>query len=222
MSGDFLMHANLFQYLERFFYFTLGLITILNPLAAAAIMVSILGETANPNEVGKISFKTSLTVFVASLITLFAGDFIFKLFGINLPSLKVIGGVLLFKLSLDMLQGEISNTKHTKEESNEAKEKEDISIVPLGIPILFGPGVLTTLIVLKTRYNDIISLGLLLGAVLVSSLIVYLVLRYSYAIVNFIGVTGLKIATRIMGLVVGAIASEFLISGLKELWYLLH
>ena len=136
MFGNSIMDTNSFQYLERFFYFTLGLITILNPLAAAAIMVSILGETANPNEAKKISLKTSLTVFIAALITIFAGDFIFKLFGINLPSLKVIGGILLFKLSLDMLQGEISNTKHTKEESNEAKEKEDISIVPLGIPIL--------------------------------------------------------------------------------------
>ncbi len=222
MFDNSIMDTNFFQYLERFFYFTLGLITILNPLAAAAIMVSILGETANPNEVKKISLKTSLTVFIAALITIFAGDFIFKLFGINLPSLKVIGGILLFKLSLDMLQGEISNTKHTKEESNEAKEKEDISIVPLGIPILFGPGVLTTLIVLKTKYNDIFSLSLLLSAILVSSLVVYLTLRYSYTIVNFIGVTGLKIATRIMGLIVGAIASEFLISGFKELWKVLH
>jgi len=82
-------------YLKKFLYFTVTLITIMNPVAAAAITVSILGPEAEPKEVSRIALKASLTVLIASLLTLFAGDFIFKLFGINLPSLKVIGGLIL-------------------------------------------------------------------------------------------------------------------------------
>ena len=205
-------------YLKKFLYFTVTLLTIMNPVAAAAIMVSILGAEAEPKEVSRIALKASLTVLIASLLTLFAGDFIFKLFGINLPSLKVIGGLILILLALDMLRGRVSETQHTKEETEEAMEKEDISIVPLAIPILFGPGTLTTLVILKSRNSDPISLMLLIGAVLTSTLITYLILRNSYLLVEVLGITGVKIATRLMGLVVGAIGAEFLIDGVKKLW----
>lgn len=205
-------------YLKKFLYFTVTLLTIMNPVAAAAIMVSILGAEAEPKEVSRIALKASLAVLIASLLTLFAGDFIFKLFGINLPSLKVIGGLILILLALDMLRGRVSETQHTKEETEEAMEKEDISIVPLAIPILFGPGTLTTLVILKSRNSDPISLMLLIGAVLTSTLITYLILRNSYLLVEVLGITGVKIATRLMGLVVGAIGAEFLIDGVKKLW----
>jgi len=205
-------------YLKKFLYFTVTLLTIMNPVAAAAITVSILGPEAEPKEVSRIALKASLAVLIASLLTLFAGDFIFKLFGINLPSLKVIGGLILILLALDMLRGRVSETQHTKEETEEAMEKEDISIVPLAIPILFGPGTLTTLVILKSRNSDPISLMLLIGAVLTSTLITYLILRNSYLLVEVLGITGVKIATRLMGLVVGAIGAEFLIDGVKKLW----
>ena len=206
-------------YLKKFLYFTVTLLTIMNPVAAAAIAVSILGPEAEPKEVSRIALKASLAVLIASLFTLFAGDFIFKLFGINLPSLKVIGGLILILLALDMLRGRVSETQHTKEETEEAMEKEDISIVPLAIPILFGPGTLTTLVILKSRNSDPISLMLLIGAVLTSTLITYLILRNSYLLVEVLGITGVKIATRLMGLVVGAIGAEFLIDGVKKLWF---
>ena len=205
-------------YLKKFLYFTVTLITIMNPVAAAAITVSILGPEAEPKEVSRIALKASLAVLIASLLTLFAGDFIFKLFGINLPSLKVIGGLILILLALDMLRGRVSETQHTKEETEEAMEKEDISIVPLAIPILFGPGTLTTLIILKSRHSDPISLMLLVGAVITATFITYLILRNSYLLVEVLGITGVKIATRLMGLVVGAIGAEFLINGVKKLW----
>ncbi len=205
-------------YLQKLVYFTVGLITILNPLAAAAIMVSLLGSKPSKDEVEGVSRKASLTVFTASVITVFTGDLIFRVFGINLPSIKVIGGIVLLVLALDMIQGKISKTKHSQSESQEAKEKEDISIVPLGIPILFGPGVITTLIVFKVKNPDTVSLILLVFAIFISSFATYLVLKNGYLLVKVLGITGLKIATRIMGLIVGAIAAEFLVSGIKSLW----
>ena len=97
--------------------------------------------------------------------------------------------------------------------------------MPLGIPILFGPGVIATIIVLnntlKEHYSFLISSALISIAIVISSIVVFFTLRYASFINNLLGVTGMKILTRIMGLIVGAIASQFIISGIKGLWKIL-
>jgi multiple antibiotic resistance protein len=169
-----------------------------------------------------VAFKATVTLLIASLITLFGGEFIFKLFGINVMSLKVIGGVILMMIAINMAYGQGSKTRHSKEEQEEAGEKEDISIVPLAIPILFGPGVIATIIVLNhnhtQKFNLITSYGIVTAAIIVASLLVLITLYYAHNINQFLGVTGRKVLTRIMGLVVGAIAAQFLVGGIKGLW----
>jgi len=199
----------------------IALITILNPIAAASIMISMISPPT-PSSIKNAALKATMTVMIASLITLFSGELIFKLFGINVLSLKVIGGIILMLIAINMAYGHASKSRHTKEEQDEAQEKEDISIVPLGIPILFGPGVIATIIVLNNNhiqtFSHTISYGLVTIAILVSSIVVYFTLRYAGSINKALGVTGMKILTRIMGLIVGAIAAQFLISGIKGLW----
>ena len=209
-----------FEYIKTFLHFTIGLLTILNPIAAAAIMVSLLPSVPSKQEINSISRKTSITVFIASLSTVFLGDLIFKIFGINIYSIKVIGGVVLFVLALSMIKGQISETKHSSEESEEAKEKEDISIIPLAIPVLFGPGVIATLIIFKTKSQSILDLALLVFSIVLSSLMVFFTLKNAVFLNRLLGVTGIKITTRIMGLIVGAIAAQFIVSGIKALWNL--
>ncbi len=204
--------------IKTFLHFTIGLLTILNPIAAAAIMVSLLPSSISKKEINSISVKTSLTVLISSLVTVLLGDFIFKIFGINVYSIKVIGGVVLFVLALSMIKGQISETKHSSEETQEAKEKEDISIIPLGIPVLFGPGVIATLIIFKIKSHSIFDLGLLILSIVVSTVVVFFTLKNAVILNKILGVTGMKITTRIMGLIVGAIASQFIISGVKALW----
>jgi len=199
-------------------HYTIGLLTILNPVAAAAIMVSLIPPDTKKEEITSISIKTSFTVLVASVLTVFLGDLIFKIFGINVYSIKVIGGIVLIVLALSMIKGEISETKHSKEESKEAKEKEDISVIPLGIPILFGPGVIATLIVFKIKSQTLLEIGLLILSILISTIVVFFTLKNAVLLNRVLGVTGLKITTRIMGLIVGAIASQFIVSGVKSLW----
>jgi len=199
----------------------IALITIINPIAAASIMVSMIAPPT-PATIRPVAFKASLTVLVASLITLYTGEFIFRLFGINVLSLKVIGGIILMMIAINMAYGHGAKARHTPEERDEAQEKEDISIVPLGIPILFGPGVIATIIVLNNNHLESfsrpISFALVSVAIVVASLTTYLVLRYAGSINRALGVTGMKILTRIMGLVVGAIAAQFIVSGVKGLW----
>jgi multiple antibiotic resistance protein len=209
------------QYGSLILHDTIALITILNPIAAASIMISMI-PVATPQAIRPIAFKATLTVLVASLVTLFGGEAIFKLFGINVLSLKVIGGVILMIIAINMAYGHGSKTRHTPEEENEAAEKEDISIVPLGIPILFGPGVIATIIVLNHNmaegYSANVSYAVLSASISISSVVAYLTLRHAGIIYKVLGITGMKILTRIMGLVVGAIAAQFLVSGIKGLW----
>ena len=198
---------------------TIALITILNPIAAASIMISLVNSI---KEIPSVAFKASVTVLIASLITLFFGEAIFKFFGINVLSIKVIGGVILMLIAINMAYGQGSKSRHTPEEESEAQEKDDISIVPLAIPILFGPGVIATIIVLNNNLSHIYSSKLsyltVSISIFISTIVVYLTLRYGGAIKRLLGITGMKILTRIMGLIVGAIAAQFLISGVKGLW----
>jgi len=194
---------------------TVSLITILNPIAAAAIMLSLVKYS----EIPSVARKTSFTVFIASVITMFLGGVILKLFGINIPSIKAIGGVVLLIIALNMIQGkEVAPTNSTKEEHEAAEGKEDVAIIPLAIPILFGPGVITTIIVLAEKSKTLSEKLVLLCAIFLSSLIVYITLRKADIVSRFLGVNGLKIVTRLMGLVIGAIAFLFLVGGVKALW----
>ncbi|MEO1959219.1 MAG: MarC family protein [Nautiliaceae bacterium] len=197
---------------------TISLLTILNPIAAAAIMLSLVKYS----EIPEISRKTSLVVFIASVVTMLAGGFILKLFGINIPSIKAIGGVVLLIIALNMIQGkEIAPTNATKEEHKAAENRDDVAIIPLGIPILFGPGVITTIIVLSEKAITFHQKAILLISIMISSFIVYLTLRNAIFVSKLLGVNGLKIITRLMGLIIGAIAFLFLIGGVKALWNML-
>ncbi len=209
------------NYISILLHDVIALITILNPIAAASIMVSMI-DTPTKAVIQPIAFKATATVFIASLITLFTGELIFRFFGISVLSIKVIGGIILMLIAINMAYGHGAKNRHSKEEEKEAQEKEDISIVPLGIPILFGPGVIATIIVLNNNhlreFPPTISYFLVTAAIIISSIVVYLTLLYASNIYKALGITGIKILTRIMGLIVGAIASQFIISGVKGLW----
>ena len=212
------------EYISLLLHDTIALITILNPIAAASIMISML-DVPTPANIKPVAYKATYTILISSFITLFSGEMIFKFFGINVLSIKVIGGILLLIIAINMASGHSTKTRQTPEEKEEAIDKDDISVVPLGIPILFGPGVIATIIVLNNTLNEkfshIVSYSLICISIIISSIIVYLTLRYASVINNILGVTGMKILTRIMGLIVGAIASQFIISGIKGLWKIL-
>ena len=203
------------MFFKEILFDTISLITILNPIAAAAIMLSLVKYSDIP----EVSKKTSLTVFIASVVTMLLGGVILKIFGINIPSIKAIGGVVLLIIALNMVQGkEVAPTNSTKEEKEAANEKDDVSVIPLGIPVLFGPGVITTIIILSEKSKSLIEKGILFTAIILSTIIVYITLRNAAYISKYLGVNGLKITTRIMGLIIGAIAFLFLIGGIKSLW----
>ncbi|WP_269450431.1 MarC family protein [Thermosulfidibacter takaii] len=201
--------------------YTVSLTAIVDPLGAGAILLSLV-PADNAWVTANIARKSTFVLLVASLLTLDLGNLILGLFGINVDSVRVIGGVILFLVSIDMVQGELyKSTRHTEEETDEALTKEDVSIIPLGIPILFGPGMIAALVALKSKTTGVADIVAIHIAIIITCALTYLALSYARKLLDLLGITGIKIITRLMGLIVGAIAVQFVISGVKALWAML-
>jgi multiple antibiotic resistance protein len=158
--------------------------------------------------------KKSAIVVILTLMTFaFFGGAIFKFFGITIDSFKVAGGILILKIAWDMLHAQISKTRHNLKENEEPILVEDIAVVPMAIPLLAGPGSITTSIILMehsiTTYDTLIIIFSIILATVVSVIILYL----SDNIAKILKVSGIKAIVRIMGLILAAISIEIISSG---------
>jgi len=153
----------------------------------------------------------------AITLTLFAlaGSLIFTVFGITIGAFKIAGGVLMGLNALDMVQARRSQQKETPAETKEGIEKEDIGILPLGIPMLAGPGAISTVMVLAVASKTAITTTALYVAIALTAYVSYLTLAAASHVERRLGQTGMRILTRLMGLVLCAIAAQFIIDGIK-------
>jgi len=201
---------------------TVTLISIVDPIGVSAIMLSLLPETATKEDVNKIAFKSTITIIIAFVFVLLLGNLLLEVFGIELDSIKVMGGLVLLIMAIKMVNGTAQEKNQTKDEREEAKTNEDFSVIPLAIPITFGPGVFATIVILKGHTQSFMELLSLVLAFLIVALSVYLSFRNSIHIKKLLGITGQKIISRLMGLIVGAIAIQFILFGtaalLKDYW----
>ncbi len=195
---------------------SIAMFAIVNPLGVSAILLSLLPQNATSEYIGKIALKSTITIIVAFFVVLFTGNFFLKLFGISIDSLKAMGGIVLLLAAIKMIQGE-SKEKNSEEEEKEALENEELAVIPIGIPITFGPGIFATIIILRGQSDGFVSLSAIIVGYLLVSLSVYFSLKYSTYIRRYLGLTGQKIVSRLMGLIVGAIAVQFIVSGVSSL-----
>jgi len=195
--------------------YLVSLLVIVDPLFASLLVA---GLSVSADEVRKIAFRSSLTVLLASLLTLLFGETFLNLIGVNLFSIKIFGGLILLHMAFQMLQAHPPRTKHTEEESSAVYEKDDVSVIPIGIPILFGPGAFTTLLIFREEAKGLFSYVELLLAVLLSVLIIYYTLLNSLYVSRKLGPTGVGVMTRVFGLFTGALGSQFVADGIKHLW----
>ncbi|RKX58842.1 MAG: hypothetical protein DRP29_05800 [Thermodesulfobacteriota bacterium] len=192
----------------------IALFTVIDPIGGAPFFLSITtGYT--PDEKKKIAFKASLTAFITLSIFLWSGNYLLRFFQISIASFKIAGGILLFLTAVEMLFGKIRQAKTSQEETESVIEKEDISIVPLAIPYLAGPGAITTIIILGNNSNLITKFILLLIVFLIC-LLTYIIFCYANKVFKFFGELGTKAIVRILGLLLATIAIEYIIHGLKE------
>jgi multiple antibiotic resistance protein len=165
----------------------------------------------------QMAWKASLTALVVLSAFAVAGQYIFRMFGITLPAFEIAGGVILLLIGLDMLEAKRSATQESSEESQAAASKEDAGIVPLGIPMLAGPGAITSVMVLVGQAQTKWQMVAILMSILITAAICYLVLGNSDRVARAMGETGVRILVRIMGLLLVALAVQYFVNGMVDL-----
>lgn len=186
--------------------------TLINPLGAMPIFMTMTAEL-NPAERVKTARKASIVAFLTILFFAFTGQLLFKFFGISVNSLRVVGGVIFFMMGMDMLQARLTRVKLAENEVK--KYVNDISITPLAIPMICGPGAITNAIILMQDATTFDKKLVLVVSVLLVMLLTFLILYSSSKIIKALGETGNNVLMRLMGLIVMVIAVEFFIAGIK-------
>lgn len=186
--------------------------SLINPLGIMPVFMTMTADLS-PAERKVTARKATLVAFITILFFAFSGQLLFKFFGISVNSFRIVGGVIFFIMGMDMLQARIGKVKINSSEVK--KYVNDISITPLAIPILCGPGAITNSIVLMEDANTIGHKVVLVLAVLLVLLIALLLLYGSSKIIKVLGETGNNVLMRLMGLIVMVIAVEFFFAGLK-------
>ena len=197
--------------------FTLSTLTtlffVVDPPAAAPIFLSMTGNDT-PAHKRSMALRASIATFVILALFAAVGGVIFRLLGVSLGAFRIAGGLLLFLMAVDMLQAERSRQRTSPEEEAEGADKQDVSVFPLAIPMLAGPGAISTVMVLVSRVEHFWQYPVIFLAVAVTSLGVYSVLRGALVIERRLGQTGLNVLQRVMGLVLAAVSVQFVIEGL--------
>ncbi|MEJ2032459.1 MAG: YchE family NAAT transporter [Deltaproteobacteria bacterium] len=201
------------QYLKFF----IGLLAIVNPLGAIPIFIAL---TAGYSRSERLHTGQVASVAVASIliVSLLVGETVLRFFGISIPSFQVAGGLLILLMAISMMHGGLSRVKHTEEEARDAEDMDSVAVIPLGIPLLAGPGAISTIILYAHRGHSPMHFLLLALEILLVSLAVWFCFRSAPFIARFLGRTGINIGTRIMGLIIAAIGVEFIAAGLKQLF----
>lgn len=198
---------------ELFLIFT-SILFIVDPLTAVPTFLAMTArDTLETRRLmarrGAWTCAITLTAFALG------GSLIFRLFGITLGAFKIAGGVLIGLNALDMVQARRSQQKETPVEKAEGIEKEDVGIMPLGVPMLAGPGAISTVMVLAGAAKSAIITAGVYAAIALTAGVCYVTLAAATRLERRLGQTGMRILTRLMGLVLCAIAVQFIIDGIK-------
>ena len=193
------------------------LLAIVNPLGAVPIFVALTSGSA-PAERKKIAKIVVIAVLTILYVALLFGDWLLSFFGITIHSFSVGGGILILLMAISMLQARISPVAQTADEAREGESKESVAVVPLAMPLLAGPGAIST-IILNAHKDSGLSHYIFIGLdILILGVLLWAVFQLVPWISHHISQTGINIFTRIMGLILAAIAVEFIATGLKGLF----
>jgi multiple antibiotic resistance protein len=199
------------------FKLTIALLAIVDPIAGIPMFLS--ATTGNSQDSRRRTARiVAVTVFCVLGVSALIGTEILRFFGISIPSFLIGGGILLLMLAISMLQAQDSRIRQTPDELEEAAEKDAVAVVPLGIPLLAGPGAISTMIIATHKAPGFFhNLYLLIPAAIIA-LAVWATFAAATRISGRLGKTGMNIITRVMGLIIAALAIEYIYRGLIELF----
>lgn len=195
----------------------ISLLAIVNPIGAMPIFLELI--SGMPGEQRRRIINTvALTVLLILLVSLFFGESILAFFGISIFSFRVGSGILIMLMAISMMHAKISPISQTPEEADESRDRESIAVVPMSMPLLAGPGAISAVIIDAHRASGLMHYAIISLEIGLLSLVLWGVLRLSPYLSRHISATGINIITRIMGLMLAAIAVEFIANGLKGLF----
>lgn len=193
-----------------------SLLAIINPLSAMPMYLA-LTDGYTPERRGRTVRSAMLTALAVLVVFALLGGAIFQLFGITIHAFRIAGGIIFFGIGTDMLQAKRSRVKTTEEEELEGLGKGEVGVTPLGIPMISGPGAITTVMVLMTQARSPATIGIVFAAIVVVLAITWATLHAAPRLVGFFGQTGLNVMTRIMGLLVTVIAVQYIVDGARPI-----
>ena len=208
------------QDIHEYLKIAVALLVIINPLGNSPIFLSVT-QDQTPAQRNQTARRSAATVAVILVLASLLGNMVLDIFGIDVASFKVGAGILVLLMAISMLHARVSGTKHTQEEADEAQDKANVAVVPLGIPLLAGPGAISSVIVYANASPSWINRVVIALISVGVAVVIWIVLVLSTRIGEMIGTTGINIGTRLMGLILSAVAVEFISQGLMALFPLL-
>lgn len=201
--------------------FIVAMVIMMNPLGSLSIFLQ-LTHWHTADEQKRVAFVATLAMIIIMLITVWTGKGLLDLLGITIPAFRFAGGIILLLMGLSMLQSKESPVSHTHEDDEAAKERQSIAVVPMALPVIVGPGAISTLIIAAGDYPQLINKMWQSILCIVLAVVMGLMLFYAAPIARIVGASVIKVVTRIMGMIIMAIAVGMLAEGLIGLIPSLH
>jgi multiple antibiotic resistance protein len=189
---------------------------LVDPFAALPTFLAVTAGQS-PEKRVRTARKASLTAWFCLSFFAIAGTYLFRIFGITLPAFEIAGGIILLLIGLDMLEAKRSPTQETTPEAQDASEKDDAGIVPMGIPMLAGAGSITSVMVLVGQAQTRWQMAAIFASIAITATICFFVLASAARVAKKLGETGIRILVRIMGLLLVALAVQYFVNGLQDL-----
>lgn len=210
------MAQSLFD-LPTYIKFFIGMFALVNPVGIIPVFISMTSYQSAAAR-NKTNLTANLSVAIILWTSLFLGDGILQVFGISIDSFRIAGGILVVTIAMSMISGKLGEDKQNKQEKSESAIRESVGVVPLALPLMAGPGAISSTIVWGSRYHN---WGHLLGfsiAIALFAFSCWLLFRIAPWLVRMLGQTGINVITRIMGLLLMALGIEFIVTGVKAIF----
>ncbi|WP_321420091.1 MarC family protein [uncultured Methanomethylovorans sp.] len=204
-----------------FIYSFVSIFVIVSPLDGVVTFVSMTSGMSNKQR-QILGRKAVLLACAISVFFALTGDTMLRFFSINVDSLRVAGGILLFKVAFDMMMAHISRESITLDEINESLGRDDVWVFPIALPILAGPGLITTVIVLMDSTDLVLNKMAVLAAIVLTFFVCLVLFHFSHKVYEWLGYTGMLVFTRLMGLFLAALAVDFVTKGLFNIFRTLY
>ena len=209
----------IFENLEFFIFAFTSIFVIVDPISGAVTFVSMTNEMTN--EAKNVIARKAVTLACAiALFFAITGNVMLNLFNVSIDSLRVAGGLLLFSIAFNMMQAKISRESITEEEISQSQERNDIWIFPIALPLLTGPGTISTVIVLMGGTQIIEEKIIILVSIILTFVVSLYIFLFSRRIHKVIGYNGMLVFTRLMGLLLAALAVDLTAKGIMAIFKL--